>query len=206
MNAEEAQLLVRQYSAGKTIGGAEYSFGHVMNVARAARVIAACCGLDEEKAHVYGTLHDIGRLLVCDSRGELELDDRHRHPVRGYKLLASLGLTDEARICITHAFLDRRNTYSDLYSAEDNAIVERVLSEPYGDYDLILQLADGVATVNGVCPMETRLVRKMLEGRHSERDLEDFRCLLRAKEHLDKKAGINLYSVLFRDPSQVEFV
>ena len=51
---------------------------HSLNVAHLARKIAQRAGLDEEKAYIFGLLHDIGR-----RKGTMQA----RHAIEGYQFM-----------------------------------------------------------------------------------------------------------------------
>lgn len=163
MTIKEANFLVNKYAENKLVMGQPYNHGHIQNAANLAYKIAGLCGLDPNKAYVYALHHDIGRFETYDNKGDLDVNDRHRHPIVGYKILLSIGLPNEARVCVTHAFVGKLNKYSKLYDKDDNMLVNEILSQPFDDYDQLIQLVDEMSVLEGYSALETRFTRKVLE-------------------------------------------
>ncbi|WMJ87498.1 HD domain-containing protein [Anaerocolumna sp. MB42-C2] len=206
MTIKEAHVLVDRYAENKLIMGQPYNYGHIQNAANIAYKIAKLCGMDGNKAYVYALLHDIGRFEICDSKGELDFSDKHRHPIVGYKILISLGLTDEANICITHAFLGKINKYRELYEEEENLIVDKILSQPFDDYDLLIQLADEMSVVAGYSALETRFARKIMEDGFREEYLEELNQLCKIKDYFDNKMNGNVYELVLNIPNNIRLL
>lgn len=199
MNESKAECILYELSQGKTIGGKPYSFGHIKHVALLASSIAKSCGLDPDKAYVFGLLHDIGRFFVIDDKGELIINDKHRHPIEGYFYLKRMGYDEEARICITHAFIGQKNIYSHLYTEIENKVIYEVLEQEYDQYDLLIQLADEMSVMNGWCTLESRLAREALENGYNYDAWERFEYLHKIKIMFDKLANIDIYSFIMHN-------
>lgn len=117
---------------------------HSRYVAQACEVIAYYCGgLDPNDAYCYGLLHDIGRYAGVSSE---------RHLIDGYTYCMARGWEKAAQICISHAFM-----IQDIYTSigvfdvtkEEYEFMEKFIKEAvYDDYDLLVQLCDGLA----ICP------------------------------------------------------
>ena len=109
-NREEAVKLIEEYRKGKSVRRIPYTMGHVNNAAyEAYKIAAATFDMYLELTYVDAMLHDIGRLVVCDEKGDIVEFDKHRHPIEGYHILSSLGYEKQARIAITHAFPGGKN-------------------------------------------------------------------------------------------------
>lgn len=199
MNRHDAQGILSELAEGKKIGGKPYSFGHVENVALLAENIADVCSLDSEKAYVFGLLHDIGRFFVVDEKKELIVKDKYRHPIEGYLYLNKIGCEEEARICITHAFLYRKNSYSNLYTKKENEIISQVLSQEYDMYDLLIQLADEMSVMKGWCTLETRLAREAMWDGYDSEAWKKFMHLHKTKKLFDELAGKDIYSLIMNN-------
>ncbi len=124
--------------------------------------LAKAVGLDSNKAKILGLLHDIGRKQTHD----------FSHTIRGYEMLVDQGREDEAIACLTHSFLAGGRCSSNEqaepgFYVDDEGIphfapeskkddVTLFLENyQYTDYDLILNIADLMATDKGiVSPLE----------------------------------------------------
>ena len=199
MNQHTAESILYELSKGKSIGGKPYSFGHVEHVARLASIIAKECGLDPQRAYIFGLLHDVGRFFVMDDKGGMIVNDKHRHPIEGYLYLKRLEYNEEARICITHAFIRRKNIYAHLYTDIENGMINEVLEQEYNQYDLLIQLADEMSVMNGWCTLESRLAREALENGYDHDAWERFEYLHEIKRMFDKLAKVDIYSFIMHD-------
>lgn len=194
-----AETMLFELAQGKIIDGKPYSFAHVENVAVLARNIANICGLDSDKAYVLGLLHDIGRFFVVGDHGELIVNDTHRHPIEGYLFLRKRGYSDEAKICITHAFTQHKNIYSHMYTEKENQIIAQILEEKYDVYDMLIQLADEMSVMKGWCSLESRMAREAMEHGYSSEAWEKFLCLHDIKKMFDKLSGRDIYSLILEN-------
>ena len=168
----------------KTLGSGvnEYNFNksaflsHSLEEARLCSLMAKKANLDTDKAFKIGLLHDYGR----------KYDHGGLHITKGFEELFSLGYISESLGCLTHSFLngDYFACYnsSDKYAVDndlniiyiDNSIKENdiyrfLLKYTYTDYDRILNIADLMASANGVVTLEERIIdiekrRKMKEN------------------------------------------
>lgn len=196
MDKVVAEKMLQELSKDKKIGGKPYSLGHVNNVAILASKVADMCGLDSEKAYILGLIHDIGRFFVVDEKDELILNDKHRHPIEGYLYLQKLGYGDEARICITHAFPERKNIYAHMYNDDEKEVIRQVLLKEYNIYDLLIQLADEMSVMNGWCSLESRFAREALEKGCKNEEWSKFLHLHNVKKMFDKLAGKDIYCLI----------
>lgn len=131
---------------------------HSINVGGAARHIAARVpGLDPDRVYILGLLHDIGRREGVTGM---------RHIIDGWRFLNELGYPDAARIALTHSFplQDPRNVFGawDCDPADFQAMSQALMSTVYNEEDRLLQLCDCLATAEGFCLMEKRMVDVLL--------------------------------------------
>lgn len=138
--------------------------GHSVLEGKLCRALALACGLDGDFACCLGLLHDYGRREVHSLA----------HTTRGFELLLDAGWEREAVGCLTHSFL-RGGRCASNESAEEGFYVNHD-GEPcwaedairdditvflehyrYTDYDLILNIADLMATSTAIVSPEERL-------------------------------------------------
>ena len=113
---------------------------HSQSVAENARLIAQRAGMDEQRACLFGLLHDIGRRAGITGI---------RHIFDGYDYMTALGQPEVARICLTHSFplpdIRAFNGRMDC-TGEQLAFLQDFLSRnPYDDYDRLIQLCDAIS-------------------------------------------------------------
>lgn len=155
---------------------------HSLQVAKLCSIIAKKCGLDDEKAFRLGILHDYGR----------KYDHGIKHIMIGFEKLFDLGYYEESIACLTHSFLNVNilaiyapsNSY--VIDENKNAIpvddsithndMYRFLSTySYSDYDRILNIADLMATEEGiVAPKERILDIEKRRGMKLEQSKREF--------------------------------
>ena len=126
---------------------------HSRYVAESAKRIAGQCpGLEEEKAYVYGLLHDIGRKFGVSYLA---------HVYDGYHYLLDMGYDNAARIALTHSFnLKDIHDYIGKFDITESAQEEiRILlaEMEFNDYDYLIQLCDAVAKADGIVSLEERM-------------------------------------------------
>jgi putative nucleotidyltransferase with HDIG domain len=173
--------------------------GHVYNTAKIAKKVADASGLDGDKAYIMGLLHDIGKID--------ELVTNRYHGLIGFEMLKDEDY-DIARICLTHMFPSYKLMPLEEYQGriffnnqEDYDFTAKFLREnPPNDYDLLLQLADGLANFDRFVTFEERAIE--YRKRHNI-VIEDVKLLqksiasrLKIKEYFDKKIGIDTYKFL----------
>lgn len=106
--------------------------------------------LDVDYATSLGYIHDIGRKI-----------SHPEHTTEGYKYLCNLGYSDEAKITLTHSFIDNDiNNSADGVTGEDryNFINEYLHSVDLTPYDTIIQLCDLFCLETGFTTVERRLL------------------------------------------------
>lgn len=166
---------------------------HSYSVATAAQTIARACGLDGDKAFSLGLLHDLGRYMGVTSM---------KHVYDGYALLRERGYDEAAQICLTHSFptqdIAEYSGANDCSPDEYRELSDQLSSCTYTDYDLLIQLCDSIALVDGVCLMEKRLVDVARRHGTNEQMLAKWERLFAILARFDAMAGKRIYS-LFPD-------
>lgn len=188
LNLHKAEKIFEE--ASRTNPGAWVK--HSRNVAAAASIIASKdLVIEEEKAYVFGLLHDIGRYKYLSGMN---------HILEGYNFLMEKGCEEEARICITHtfAFKDVNAIYGQWDSSEgDIKIVEKYINSiQYNEYDLLIQLCDSIALPNGLTLIEKRFVETALRLGINSLTLCKWKAVLNIKKYFEDKIGCSIYSLL----------
>lgn len=171
---------------------------HCKNVAFAAETIAKNCGLDADRAYIYGLFHDIGYHAYRNGKG------RSSHIYIGYEFMMEKGCPDIAGICLTHSFpYQDINSYagSDLtFCTEDELkfITKFLQDAVYDHYDKLIQLCDCLATAQGVCLLEKRMMDVAMRHGVIELGPQKWKATFDAKKHFDEMYGGNIYN-LFRE-------
>ncbi|MBR1944485.1 MAG: HD domain-containing protein [Alphaproteobacteria bacterium] len=170
------------------------TYNHSLMVARAAKLIASKCGLDEELAFNYGEMHDIGKFFL--SKNEI-----YKHPRLGYNIILNdnMGI---ANICITHSFpiINEKHIISFCHNdMEEAELLINILSKiPTNDYIELIQLCDKLSTINKYIKIETKLLWYQEKHHISFSDLQKFYCipLNNIKEKFSKICNIDIYDLL----------
>lgn len=165
---------------------------HSRHVAQAAAVIAERHPrLDPEVSYILGLLHDIGRRAGVSNL---------RHAVDGYRYLMKLGYPVPARVCLTHCFPlpdPAAICGAQDCSPADQALIRRCLTEQaYDDYDLLIQLCDGLALPAGFCLLERRFVDAALRYGVNDHTVARWRATLSLKRACEETIGTSVYDLL----------
>ena len=172
---------------------------HSKGVARAAQKIAEAVGLDGEKAYLLGLMHDIGRY-----EGPRGL----HHAIAGYALLMKKGWADAARIAVTHSFptqsLDHFGGGALDVNDDEMAVIQRILAQPFDDYDRLIQLCDAISWGEGVCLMEKRLVDVVIRHGIFEGMDVKWKKWFEIKSDFERRMGRSIYS-LFPEAAENTF-
>lgn len=163
---------------------------HSQAVSEAAGRVAAKTGLDEERARVYGLLHDIGRYKGVTSM---------MHIYDGYRYFMEKGFEDIAQICITHSF----PIFDIAYYSGANDCSEEVYEEikelldtyEYTKYDALIQLCDSIALPEGVCLLEKRLIDVAMRHGINETTIAKWEKIFEIKEMFEKEMGESIYTL-----------
>ena len=164
---------------------------HSKNVATAAELIAAACGLDKEKAYVCGLMHDIGRRTGVAAV---------RHIIDGYDYCVSNGWDEVARVCLTHSFpvkdIDADIGKKDIMREQYEFIRDYLQSISYDDYDKLIILCDALADANGFCILEKRFVDTTRRYGIFPFTVERWNKTIEYKEYFEKSVYKSIYSLL----------
>lgn len=164
---------------------------HSKNVATAAELIAAACGLDKEKAYVCGLMHDIGRRTGVAAA---------RHIIDGYDYCVSNGWDEVARGCLTHSFpvkdIDADIGKKDIMREQYEFIRDYLQSISYDDYDKLIILCDALADANGFCILEKRFVNTTRRYGVFPFTVERWNKTIEYKEYFEKSVYKSIYSLL----------
>ena len=165
---------------------------HSRYVALACRNIADKCGeLSEEKAYIFGLLHDIGRYAGVTSE---------KHLLDGYRYCMEQGWKKAAQICISHAFMIQDIATSigkfDMSEEEYQFMKQFVAQAEYDDYDRLVQLCDALALPSGFCLLEKRFVDVTIRYGFHASTIDRWKKILEIKEMFEQKMGGSIYDVL----------
>lgn len=165
---------------------------HSVYVGKAAKNIAEHHpNLDSESAYIFGCLHDIGRRFGVSHM---------RHVIDGYRFMHELGYQSVARICLTHSFhVKNINAYFGEHdcSQQDIRFISDFLSKArYSEYDLLIQLCDALATPEGFCIIEKRLIDVALRNGLPKLTLEKWRKMFEIKDKLEQVTNKCIYDLL----------
>ena len=165
---------------------------HSRNAARAARLIAGnCCGMDADRAYVFGLLHDIGRRYGVTGL---------RHIIDGYRFLMEQGYPDAARICLTHSFdcKDIRTAFGrwDCSDEEYAFVRQRLEGVEYDDYDRLIQLCDALADARGFCLVEKRMLDAAIRHGINEFTTAKWKMTLEILDYFGRRMGKPVYGIL----------
>ena len=172
----------------------EMLYKHSMLVSGAAKIIAERCGMDGEKAKIYGEMHDIGKF-------NLNEHEIYKHPLIGYNIMMEHGYPDIALICLTHSFLtvDYERILSFCKNNEEEAkkIYEILKDVKYDDYIKLIQLCDKVSSFDRYVTITQKLQWYQEKQRISVGMLDRrFARLYTIKAKFDRMAGVDVYFLL----------
>lgn len=163
---------------------------HSINVGLAAKNIAEKVpGMDSEKAHILGLLHDIGR--------RVGVVDIPTHICEGYKYCIEKGWDEVAKICMTHSYLLMNDEFC--YEPEtehEKAIKSFIMNCKTDDYDRLIQLCDSLATDYGFVILEKRFVDVTRRYGIMEFYIKGWEVAFAIKEDFEKRMGCSIYDVL----------
>ena len=165
---------------------------HSYYVAEAARIIALHTKkMDSNKAYILGLIHDIGRKFGISHL---------KHAIDGYRYLSNLGYAYEAEICLTHSFpIKIVESYSgslDCTKEEIDFLSDFLPKTTYNDYDLLIQLCDAIASKDGFCVLEERLIDVAIRNGVNEFSIEKWKRFKELKIYFDKLVGADIYYLL----------
>lgn len=163
---------------------------HSRVTARCAEKIARLCdGMDPEKAYILGLLHDIGRKFGVRHLG---------HVYDGWKYMNELGYDEAAKICLTHSFnLHSLNDYIgrfDITKEQQEELEAALIQTEFDDYDLLIQLCDGLAGAEGVMDMEDRMAD--IRRRYGSYPQEKWDRNMELRKIFEERAGKDIYEIV----------
>ena len=164
---------------------------HSKNVARAAEVIARHSKLDEDKAYVFGLLHDIGRRYGPSAV---------KHTIDGYRYMLSKNWDEVAVICLTHSY-PTKNIYHDIAKmditlSDQEEMDQFIKNRIYNDYDKLTILCDALALPDRLCILEQRFVDTTIRyGVHPFTVLR-WTATYELKKYFESQIGCSLYEIL----------
>lgn len=161
---------------------------HCLYVGCAAKRIASKLGIDEDYAAALGYIHDIGRKI-----------NHQNHPIEGYNYIKKHGFNTDAKICLTHSFIDNNINLvaggppknDQIYTFLNNFLQ----SNKPSIYDSIVQLCDLFCLEKGFTTLEKRILDIYTRKGIYENSLEHFHSALALKEQLENQMGCNLYDL-----------
>ncbi|MDD4796586.1 MAG: HD domain-containing protein [Eubacteriales bacterium] len=164
---------------------------HSLHVGQAGHIIARACGMDAQRGHALGLLHDIGRRFGVHGQ---------RHGYDGYQYMMQLGYPAVAKICLTHCNIRR---VPDPGGRSWDCTMDEMLfiraffrRAVYDDWDRLVQLCDAVADAQGFVLVEKRLMDVALRRGVSFQTLQDWEEQLKLIDYFSEKAGQNIYKLL----------
>ncbi len=163
---------------------------HSLNVGIAARNIAQRVSeLDENKAHVLGMLHDIGRRV-----GIVNIP---KHVYEGYVYAMEKGWEEVARICMTHSYPLMKDEFDyEPDTKEEKVVKEYIQNCRADDYDKLIQICDALATDYGFVILEKRFVDVTRRYGIMKTYIQGWDITFRNKEYFEEKMGCSIYDVL----------
>jgi len=169
---------------------------HILIVAISAAVIARQINkkagknlINEERAFVYGVLHDIGRYIVDENKAG------YPHTIAGYDLCMKLNMPLVAQICLTHAVLDTANVqeYPNYTAEQLDFINNKMTVIKRSLYDDLIMLIDLHCRGDKVLPIKERLNKNKLFYNIAAKDYSA--KYLDLYSEFTKKYGIDIYQV-----------
>lgn len=165
---------------------------HSYNVATAAKYIAKKTGyLDDNKAYIFGLLHDIGRRFGV---GHI------KHVYDGMIYMEQLGYFDVAKTCLTHSFpiqnIVSYNGACDLPADKLQLLENRLQAVEYDDYDRLIQLCDAIGAADGFCILEVRLIDVAIRNGINQYSVEKWKKFIELKHYFDEKCHEDIYTVI----------
>ena len=176
---------------------------HIYGAAEIAKVIADLAQMNTKRAYFCALLHDIGKIR--------EQKEQRFHGVIGYEMLKD---KDEhiACACLVHSFpFNQLEDFTHIQKALFNKINDyQMLSDfinkhPLDDYDLLVQLADGLANAYGLVSIEER-VEEYAHRHGIEIPFSMLYALNELKKYFDKKIGCDIYTLFSRIKNKHVFI
>ena len=158
---------------------------HSIYVGIGAARIASFMGLDKDYLMALGFIHDIGRKL-----------DHSNHVILGYKILQELGFLEEAKISLTHSFIENDITLTCGMGPSDlkrKFIIEN--TDEATIYDNIIQICDLFCMDSGFTTIERRLLDIYTRKEITKNSSRHYRETTRLKDKFEIMLGLPFYEV-----------
>ncbi len=175
------QCLDENIPLGNSLNEFGINKSHSLQVAKLCSIIAKKCDLEEEKAFRLGILHAYGR----------KYDHGNKRIMIGFEKLFDLGYYEESIACLTHSFLNINILV--IYAPSNSYIIDKnknaipvddsithndmyhfLSTYSYSDYDRILNVADLMATEEGIVSPRERIIdiekRRNIKMEQSKRE------------------------------------
>lgn len=181
---------------------------HSKDVAKVCEEVAKKAGMDSDLAYAKGLLHDLYKAIKRDNEIFIKKDGENvpamslSHPFTGYNLLLEKDFEEAARTVLTHTFYNREEVlkggFDKRLTEEDKVFLKKWLSEnDFDDYDLLVQLADNMASWKGIMTIDDRFC-DILSRHPVSNPTKALQKLYDIKDYFDEKIKGNVYE-LFRD-------
>lgn len=161
---------------------------HSIYVGIAAKRISEHLGIDSEYATSLGYIHDIGRRI-----------NHNNHPIEGYKYLKNLGYKKEAKICLTHSFIENDINITAGGGPKDPISYNYIytfLRSTFSDiYDNIIQLCDLFCLETGFTTIEKRLLDISNRKGIYDNSYNHFQETLKLKKKIENLMNSSLYEL-----------
>ena len=214
INIDEAKALIEaakqeELALGRQENTWYFYENHVFGAALIAKKIAEkMTGIDPERIYVSALLHDIAKTKEFDQEGiypsTLVLDSKIKrfHGVLGYEMLKD---KDDfaARASLLHMFawneLPPFEKCSKMFfnnRKDYDFTFEYIQNHPVTDEDLLIQLADSLASKDGLMTVEQR-AETYAQDHKIDVPLELFKPRVELKAYFDKKTGMNIYDLFY---------
>lgn len=110
------------------------------------------------------------------------------------------GYSAVARICLTHSFLTKctgDDCANPDCSPDELKFIDNYLNTiEFDDYDLLIQLCDSLATSEGYCLLEKRMINVAMRYEINEGTKKRWKKLFELLEYFNGKMGVSVYSLL----------
>lgn len=161
---------------------------HCIYVGIAAGRIAERIGLDSDLAVALGYIHDIGRKI-----------SHANHTIAGFEYMIGEGYEEEARICLTHSFIDNNIYYTaggvpepkDRYDYMNNYLINTSATL----YDNIIQMCDLFCLETGFTTIEKRMLDISRRKGIYSNSRDHFDKVMELKSRLESIMGCSLYDL-----------
>ena len=161
---------------------------HCIFTGLASERIAKKLNLDSDYAKALGFIHDIGRKI-----------SHPNHAVEGYKYMIENGYSEEAKICLSHSFIDNDITMTAGGGPDNKETYDYInsflLKTPVTIYDNIVQMSDLFCLDTGFTTVENRLLDLSKRKGIYSNSLPHLNKTIELKERFENILGCSLYDL-----------